>query len=256
METKRFLEEIDREGWVLIEGLLPPARVAGLRRELEKAIAREAAFHGGRDYVDYAMVMCCAMYGRVFVDLFDSAELMAPFEAVLGEGCIVYANTSSSMPPGGRNFSVRIHVDCPRLIPGYLTNFGAIILLDDFTEENGATWFLPRSHRRADAPPEAEFFRDARRLIAPAGSVWFFDTRIWHSGAVNRTDRWRHSITINMCRPYMKQRLDIPRLMEGADLSGVSEKALQKLGFHAQTPASLEEYYAPPGKRKFRQKYE
>jgi ectoine hydroxylase-related dioxygenase (phytanoyl-CoA dioxygenase family) len=54
----------------------------------------------------------------------------------------------------------------------------------------------------------------------------------------------------------MKQRIDIPRAMANMDLSSVSEKALQKLGFLAQTPANYDEYYVTPEKRKYRQKYE
>ena len=49
---------------------------------------------------------------------------MDPVEAVLGPGCIVYAYTSSSMPPHRSNYSGRIHVDSPRVIPGYMTNLG------------------------------------------------------------------------------------------------------------------------------------
>jgi ectoine hydroxylase-related dioxygenase (phytanoyl-CoA dioxygenase family) len=202
------------------------------------------------------MVMCCAMYDKIFIDLFDHNRLIDPFDWILGSGCIVYAYTSSSMPPDRGNYSTRIHVDCPRLIPGYVTNVGAIICLDDFTADNGATWFLPGSHHREEAPAEGEFFDRAERLLAPAGAVWYFNTRLWHAGGVNHTNRWRHALTINMCRPYMKQRLDIPRLLQGRNLEGVSERALQKLGFYAQTPASLDEYYAPPNQRKFRQRYE
>ena len=54
----------------------------------------------------------------------------------------------------------------------------------------------------------------------------------------------------------MKQRIDIPRAMSHLDLTGVSEVALQKLGFHAQVPASYDEYYVAPEKRKFKQKTE
>jgi uncharacterized protein YcgL (UPF0745 family) len=58
-----------------------------------------------------------------------------------------------------------------------------------------------------------------------------------------------------MCRPYMKQRLDIPKMMAASnvDLQGVSEKALQKMGFYAQVPESLDEYYLPREQRKYRQ---
>lgn len=258
IDRELFLKELHSTGCCTIPDVLDATLVARARRELGRAIERERRWHGTRDYPDYGMVLCCALYDRVFIELFENERLLAPFEWLLGEGCIVYANTSSSMPPGSGNFSTRIHVDCPRLIPGYMTNMGATILLDDFTEDNGATHWLPGSHRRAHPPSAGELARGGQRLVAPAGAVWYFDARLWHAGGTNRTDRWRHSITVNMCRPYMKQRLDIPRLLSSAevDLTGVSDRALQKLGFWSQTPASLEEYYAPPDQRKFRQPYE
>jgi ectoine hydroxylase-related dioxygenase (phytanoyl-CoA dioxygenase family) len=181
---------------------------------------------------------------------------MEPVNAVLGEGCIVYGYTSSSMPPKRTNYGGRIHRDSPRYIPGYITNVGVIVMLDDFTEENGATWFLPGSEAGPELPTEAEFYARAQRMVAPAGSGFYFNARVCHAGGVNTTDQWRHALTINMCRPWMKQRLDIPRMMAGVDTSKISETALQKLGFHAQVPASYEEFHAPPEKRKFRQKTE
>jgi ectoine hydroxylase-related dioxygenase (phytanoyl-CoA dioxygenase family) len=133
---------------------------------------------------------------------------------------------------------------------------GATILLDDFTEENGATWFLPGSHRLETAPSEKEFFASAKRVIAPAGSVFFFNARLWLAGGRNSSKRWRHALTMNMCRSYMKQRLDIPRMMAGIDTSTAPPKALQKLGFLTQVPASYDEYYAPLESSKYRQKAE
>jgi ectoine hydroxylase-related dioxygenase (phytanoyl-CoA dioxygenase family) len=160
-----------------------------------------------------------------------------------------------SMPPRKTNYSHRIHRDAPssRMIDSYVTNMGATILLDDFTLENGATYILPGSHCMTDAPSEEQFLANAKRLVAPAGSVMFFVALAYHSGGANHTDRWRHALTINMVRPWMKQRLDLPRLMGGI---GASEKVRQKLGYLAQVPASYDEYYAPPEKRKYRQKAE
>ena len=241
------------DGYVILPDVLDPSFIARAKRELGQAIAADTGRYGPRAERDYGMVMLCALHGGSFLDLFDNDRLMAPFNAVLGDECIVYAYTSSSMPPGGGNYSVRIHTDCPRLIPGYVTNMGATILLDDFTEENGATWFLPRSQERADAPSEDEFYSRAQRVIARAGSVFFFNARVWHAGGQNKTPHWRHGLTINACRPYMKQRIDIPRAMAGIDLTGVSDQVKQKLGFFSQPPASLEEYYFPPERRSYRQ---
>ena len=244
---------IGRDGYVILPDILDSSFIERARRELAQAIAADTGRYGPQADRDHGMVMLCALHGGSFLDLFDNDRLLAPFNEVLGDECIVYAYTSSSMPPGGVNYSVRIHVDSPRIIPGYVTNVGATILLDDFTEENGATWFLPGSHERSDAPTDEEFYANGRRVIASAGAVFFFNARLWHAGGVNKTRHWRHALTINMCRPYMKQRIDIPRAMTGMDLTAVSQQAKQKLGFFAQPPASLEEYYLPPEQRSYRQ---
>ena len=251
-----LLESIHDQGHYLLEGILPPPLVDRLRDAVEDAMEREARYHGGTDYQDFGMVLCCPMHDRVFIELLDNDDLIRPVEAVLGEGCILYSYSSSSQPPGHLNFAGRIHVDCPRLIPGYLTNFAAMVLLDDFTRENGATWVLSGSQTRQNAPPEEEFYSRAERVIAKAGSVWFFNPRLWHAGGHNTTARWRHSLGLNFCRPYMKQRLDMPRLLANQSLSDLPKRCLQKLGFLAQTPVSLDEYYAPQEERKFRQPYE
>lgn len=251
-----FVREFTATGSVIVHDVLDAEFVAAAKLELEAAIESEVRYHGTREYKDYGMVLLCALYGGVFWRLFDNPRLIEPFNAILGDGCTVYAYTSSSMPPTRGNYSGRVHVDCPRIIPGYVTNMGATILLDTFTEENGATWYLPNSHEQPEPPDDACFYADARRVLAPAGSVWFFNARTWHAGGENRSVRWRHAITINMARPWMKQRLDIPRAMAHLNLSELSATARQKLGFDAQVPASYDEYYAPPEVRKFKQRVE
>ena len=255
-DLQTFAQSIRDDGYCIVENVLTPEFALQTKKELGIAIEKEMEYHGTSDYSDYGMVLLCSLYGGNFIKLFDNIRLTDRIEAVLGEGSIVYAYTSSSMPPGKTNYSRRIHVDSPRIVPGYVTNLGVTIALDDFTENNGATFFLPKSHTMKEPPTEEYFYKHAKRFIAKAGSVWFFNARIWHAGGDNKTSQWRHGLTLNMCRPFMKQRIDIPRAMGNMDLSSVSEKALQKLGFLAQTPANYDEYYVAPEKRKYRQKYE
>ncbi len=248
-----FTDEFRATGSAVMAGVLSPDFCQAAKDQLVAAMDEEVKYHGTQDYKDYGMVLLCSLYGGAFWSLFDNPQLVGPFNAILGEGCIVYAYTSSSMPPSAVNYSGRIHVDCPRIIPGFATNMGATILLDDFTEENGATWYLPRSHERANPPSSEEFYANAKRVIAPAGSVWFFNARTWHAGGANRTQSWRHALTINMARPWMKQRIDIPRAMAPLNLSELSTAARQKLGFDAQVPANYDEYYLPFEQRKYKQ---
>jgi ectoine hydroxylase-related dioxygenase (phytanoyl-CoA dioxygenase family) len=257
VQEQQFIERIQSEGYAILHGILPREVLETLKAELAAAIEKEEVYRSKKNVPSHrGMVLLCSLYGGKLVDVLDSESLMQPFERVLGEGCIVYAYTSSSMPPRDTNYSGRVHVDSPRIIPGYVTNMGATILLDDFTEENGATWFLPGSHGRANAPSDKEFYANAKRVIAPAGSVFYFNARLWHAGGVNHSDRWRHALTINMCRPYMKQRIDIPRAMAHMNHQAYPQRVRQKLGFLTQTPANYDEYYAPPDQRKFVQQYE
>jgi len=258
LTDREILDQINKHGYVIQEKVLSKDFIVCVKHNLLNAIETEKEKYGALGAQNYAMVMLCALYGEPFNQIFDDDELMRPFNLVLGEQSIVYAYTSSSMPPMGKNYSTRIHVDCPRLIPSHVTNMGATIALDDFTEENGATYFLPNSHTQEDAPKEDQFFKDAKRFLAPAGAVMYFNARLWHAGGLNKTKNWRHALTLNMCRPYMKQRIDIPRAMHsaGLDPSVLSEKSRQKLGFYCQPPSSMDEYYLPLEKRTYRQKTE
>lgn len=255
-DKEKFAEEIMSQGYSIVRNALPEDFIQKAKLKLEEAIKSEVDYHGNKEYSDYGMVLLCSLYDKIFTDLFDLPLVTEPLEAVLGEGCITYAYTSSSMPPETSNYSKRVHVDCPRIIPGYVTNMGATILLDDFTEENGATWFLPYSQERSEPPTEEEFYNNALRLLEKAGTIWFFNARIWHAGGQNLTNQWRHALTINVVRPWMKQRIDIPRAMSGMDLTHLSEKSKQKLGFYAQVPANYDEYYVPFEERKYKQKTE
>jgi ectoine hydroxylase-related dioxygenase (phytanoyl-CoA dioxygenase family) len=257
VQRQEFIQAIDSQGFAIIHRILPPDIIEPLKIELESAIRAEEEYRQRNKVPShFGMVLLCSLYGGKLVEVLGVERLMQPFEWLLGDGCIIYAYTSSSMPPHGENYSARIHVDSPRLIPGYPTNMGATILLDDFTENNGATWFVPHSHTLAEAPSDEEFYATAKRVIAPAGSVFYFNARLWHAGGRNETGRWRHALTINMCRPYMKQRIDIPRAMAYMDHLSYSQGIRQKLGFLSQVPASYDEYFAPPEKRKFVQTHE
>jgi ectoine hydroxylase-related dioxygenase (phytanoyl-CoA dioxygenase family) len=251
-----FSTAIEKNGFAVVENILDEGFILEVKTELKNAISKESAFHGTTSHKDYGMLLACPMYGGAFLKLTENKKLMEPFNWILGDTSIIYVYTSSSMPPNASNYSARIHVDRPQFIPGYTEALGSIILLDDFTEENGATWVLPGSHQRQEAPDENYFYKNAIRIIAPKGSVFYFHQRLWHAGGYNKTTEWRHSLGIGMVRGYLKQRIDLPRALTNTNLSGISDYGLQKLGFFSQPPVSLEEFYAPVEKRTYRQKSE
>lgn len=255
MNSEAFLSEFERHGFFVHEGAVPIALVNRLRADLHVAVDREAAFHGTRDHKDYGMLLACPIYGGAFLDLLEHAEYFLPFDWVLGQNSIVYVYTSSCMPPHGKNYTSRIHVDRPHHISEFMDSMGSLLLLDDFTEENGATWVLPGSHLREEKPDEEYFYAHASRIVAPKGSVFYFNLRLWHAGGVNMSSDWRNALGIGMVRPYLKQRIDLPKALEksAVDVRTLSDSAKQRLGYFSIPPTSLEEYYAPDHMRTYRQ---
>jgi len=245
------VREIQERGFAIIPGLLNSQEVPTLRSLLEKCIQDDLK-HYGKDHVDAWMVQNLMVRGAPFVRVMENENLHVYLSALLTDTCIVYAYTSSSMPPGGSNYSHRIHVDCPRLIPGYITNVGVMMALDDYTDENGATYYLPGSHTRLEAPTKEEFQAGAQRVYPKAGDAVFFNARTFHMGAANTTDKPRHAITMNVCRSYMRQRFDYPRLVPRHIVDGLSDVGRRFLGFNVRMPASLEEYYVPEPERLYK----
>lgn len=236
-----FLHKINEEGMCLVKNIIPPELVSKLKTELSNAIDKECEFHNSSQFEDYGMVLLCAKYGGELLNIFNIDKIFKPFEWVLGENCITYSNTSSSMPPNKTNYSGRIHIDAPIDYPNdYILRLLSLIILDDFTEENGSTWFLPKSHNFKTSPNEDQFYANASRLIAPSGSILYWNPKIWHAGGNNFTSEWRHAFTIVMTRFFCKQRLDIPNILGNIN---VSNNALKRLGYLNSVPKSYKEYY-------------
>jgi ectoine hydroxylase-related dioxygenase (phytanoyl-CoA dioxygenase family) len=247
------LREFHEIGFTIVENVVPREEALGMRPLLEAAIEEDIATWGDKPgYIDHWMVHNLMVRGAPFLHLLDNPVMHAYLAAAFTPQAIIYAYTSSSMPPGGSNYSHRVHVDCPRVIPGYVTNVGWFMALDDVTLDNGPTHMLPHSQWREDAPSLEEFLRDATKCTPRAGDAIFFNARTWHMGGRNTTNAPRHAVTMNICRPFMKQRFDYPRLVPQALIDRLGADGQRFLGMHSRIPTSLEEYYVPPSQRLYR----
>jgi ectoine hydroxylase-related dioxygenase (phytanoyl-CoA dioxygenase family) len=246
------LAKIRELGFAVVERVLDPSEIPRLRALLERLVAEDLQRWSGRPYVDAGMVHNPFTRAPEFAGVLENPILHAYLSDLLGPTCTLYAYTTSTMPPHGSNYSHRIHNDCPRFIPGYISNVGVILPLDDFTSENGATYFLPGSFSNPIPPTESEFFSKAVRVFPRAGDAVFFNARTYHVGGENRTGRSRHALTLNVCRSFMRQRFDYPRLVSKEILATLGDTGKRFLGFNVRVPTSLEEYYLPEGERLYK----
>lgn len=244
---------MESRGYDVFENFLDESTCDFLKKNLEKAIDEYVP----RDASERSLLDRYLMHDLLNRDLLFSKTLEDPrlqqiLAALLGENWIMYAYTSSSLPPNGDNFGSRIHVDSPRWIPNYPTNLGVIWALDDFTLENGATYVLPGSHNTPKTPSKNLFDKNHSRLTCKKGSVIIFNARLWHRAGENISNEFRHALTMNVCRPYMKQRMDWVRFIPEEISSKLNDQARRIIGFDTRLCSNLDEFFQPEDKRLYK----
>jgi ectoine hydroxylase-related dioxygenase (phytanoyl-CoA dioxygenase family) len=127
-----------------------------------------------------------------------------------------------------------------------------LVMIDDFTIENGATWFLTGSHKTPQKPNDEIFFKKASRATGEKGTVVFFNSNLWHAAGTNQSKSIRRALTLNFTPPFMKQQFDYPRALGYDYCETLSERVQQLVGFFSRVPSSLNEWYQKPERRFYR----
>ena len=250
--TDENICEVRETGFSVVRSVVDPDLILDWRARLARLVVEQRQNATDLSQIDDYMVHNPFVRDPAFFDVLEHPAVIEVLDEFISETSILYACTTSSMPAGGTNYSNRIHVDSPRVIPGYFSQIGVIVPLDDFTEENGATYMLPGSFERTDSVEQDEFFANAERVLAERGDIIVLNPRTWHLGGENGTQNDRHAITLSACRSFMRQRFDYPRLLDAEVADGLSPTLRRIFGFNVRVPASLDEYYVPEDERLYK----
>ena len=239
-----------KNGVIIIPKVISKSKIKKLISELEKAIQFDAIHYP--NVFDKGMVHNCMVRGLNMALILDNKIMNYWIDRLFSETSVIYAYQSSSLPPNKKNYGSRVHVDSPRFINGYSTNIGVFFALNDFTLKNGATYYLPGSHKSSVVPSEKFFYKNAKRLTCNAGDMIIINPRVFHAAGYNSTDKTRHALTINFCRSYMRQRFDFARLVPKKIINKLGKKGKQLIGMNVRVPTSLKEFYLPEKKRLYK----
>lgn len=172
--------------------------------------------------------------GSVFDIFYTHPRVLAGIAHVLGQSVKLSSLNYRAAKPGmGLQ---KLHVDWHEAVtPENYKVCNSIWLLDDFSNENGATRIVPGSHHSGVLPqdilanPEAPH-PDEVIIEAPAGSVFIFNSHAWHGGTTNHTEKNRRSIHSYFCRSDQPQQVDQSRYIKQETLKRLSPAAVKILG--------------------------
>jgi ectoine hydroxylase-related dioxygenase (phytanoyl-CoA dioxygenase family) len=118
---------------------------------------------------------------------------------------------------------------------------GFIFMVDEFRRDNGATRFVPGSHRWRHAPTDVmqDATADYEGQVAacgPAGSVVIYNGCVWHGHGVNQTNEPRRSIQGAYIRRGDKQWTNQAARMRPETLARIGALAKYVLNVESQLP--------------------
>ena len=176
-----------------------------------------------------------------FGALAEHSSLLPLVQQVLGDECVLSDFSATSIGPQATDGGAW-HVDVPLgQLPEPLPDFPLTLqnawMLDDFTEENGATQVVSGSHLRRKKPKWGEETEDdVATLTGPAGSIGIWLSNTWHRSGPNSTTAPRRAALSYYCRSWVKPFSDNRGDIDSTTAQTLSPQLRYLLGYSATAP--------------------
>lgn len=220
------VRELLESGFVVVPGPVAGGRLARLARAYDEAVA-------GADPADLSVGSTTTRL-HDFVNRGPEFDESYVYRPVLAACCRVIGRPfklSSLLARTVRSHSPAqpLHVDFEADAGGW-PMVGFILMVDEFRRDNGATRFVPGSHRRLVIPgglPNGRAADDEPQVQAcgPAGSVIIYNGSVRHGHSANQSGEPRRSIQGAYIRRGARAGIDLPARMRPETLARIGTLA-------------------------------
>ena len=232
LDITERVDQILDQGYTIVNDFISTEEVEKIRHafmsEVHITEMRAIGTQTGRTWRAHNLLAKTRAVDYLFLD----KRVRALVEGVLGPRTQINVTTLFNVLPGEtRQF---LHQDdglwpIPRPHPSFVCN--ALIALDDFDIENGATHIVPYSHRWHDRRPDQSI--DTLQVEMKSGTMLMWEGGLWHGGGANESkDRERlgffMSHQVAYLRPQEIQLVSVPR----EEVRKMPEKLQRLLGYH------------------------
>jgi hypothetical protein len=162
--------------------------------------------------------------------------------SLLGPDFLISNFTANIARPGAR--SMPLHSDQAIVVPEpwhHPWALNIIWCLTDVRFENGATLFLPGSHRclrRTDLPPDP--LSRLRPFEANAGSIIVMEGRVWHTSGANITEGEDRALLFGYyTAPFLRPQVNWNMMLSSEVQAGLEPDLRHWLGLEAQANVGL-----------------
>ncbi len=209
-------EEIRLLGYTVVDSGYSDAELADFRARLDALQEQQTKAAGGvaalKAIGEANTVRLLLAEDDAFIKTAANANVMEVCTRLLGDYFILNQQNGIINPAGEAHHQTAYHRDLPyqHYVSSRPLSISALLALDPFRTDNGATWMMPASQHREPMPAASTIEKLEVQLTAPAGSYLMFDSMVYHRAGNNRSNAVRRAINHMYTIPLFKQQIDIP----------------------------------------------
>lgn len=191
-----IIEELQANGFVVIPEMVTPDALPQLVAAYDSVLAF-ASSDDKRIGSSTTRVNDFVNKGSEFDELYIYQPLLEASCCVIGQPFKLSALHARTLHPNSQKQN--LHIDFKPDEESF-SLVGFVFMVDDFRNENGATRFLPGSHKWLENPNKltndllAQYENQTVLACGSAGSLIIFNGSVWHGYSANTTEKPRRSI--------------------------------------------------------------
>ena len=232
-------KHLEDQGWCVLPGILTPERSQEILDRVWRA-AEESERRGTATFMprldpnaSNVRVFYLLELDVMFRELIQHPLAVQMVQSLLGPEFLISNFTANIARPGSK--SMGLHSDQSLVVSDPWNQpwaLNVIWCLTDVYFENGATLYIPESHRwryKSEVPDNANEM--LRPFVAKAGSFVVMDGRLWHTSGANITrDQDRALLFAYYTVPFIRQQVNWTAALSGETKKTMTPELFEWMG--------------------------
>lgn len=244
-ETDKAVEDITKKGFSVVKSQFTSNQIKSFSKLLDsvhKEYIGKYGLHFLKSINEQDQIRLPMSINIKFLEVAKDNNLNAVLKQLI-PGRYVLNQQNAVVNPSKKQFDqAKWHRDLP--YQHYTSNrplaINALLCLDEFNIQNGATSVIPGSHLHSDFPSDNFIKENIVQLEAKKGDFLVLDSMLFHRAEKNKSNNVRRAINNVYGIPFFKQQINFKSEMKNYKLN---KKDRELLGFDiSEIPSSVEEF--------------